>query len=136
MSVAGTTVETTAGHWRIDADGPSLLGSQCPVCKKRAFPKREFCDSCGNETGMETVPLSRTGLLYSYTIVHIAPRGFTVPYTIGFIDLPEDVRILAQIESDKGLSIGDELELFVGPIQHEADGSSIDGYKFRKTGRR
>jgi uncharacterized OB-fold protein len=135
MSAASTAIDVTAGHWRVEPDGPSLVGSRCPACKKCAFPRREFCDGCGNEVGMETVALSRTGVLYSYTIVRVAPQGFTVPYTLGFIDLPEDVRILAQIESDKDLSLGDELELFVGPIRHEADGSLIDGYKFRRVAR-
>jgi uncharacterized OB-fold protein len=82
---------------------------------------------------MTTVPLSRRGTLYTFTTVHAAPSAFSIPYTIGFIDLPEDVRILAQIEPTNGLSIGDELEVFVGPISHGPDGSVVQGYKFRKT---
>ncbi len=128
-------VHETPRHWRVDGDVPSLLGSLCTACGKRAFPVRDFCDGCGSEGGMETVSLSRTGSLYSYTIVRIAPRQFSVPYTLGFVDLPEDVRILAQIESGASLSLGDSLELFIGPVRLADDGSTIDGYKFRRAGR-
>src|SRR5688572_6752149 len=98
---AGTQL---AGDWRIHSDGESLLGSECPACGKRAFPKRDYCDACGNEKGMATVPLSRTGILYSYTVVRVAPPAFKVPYTVGFIDLPEDVRVFAQIDADDDLA--------------------------------
>lgn len=99
-----------------------LVGSECPKCGKRAFPTRAFCERCGNDAGMRETPLSRRGVLYSFTVVHIAPPVFPVPYAIGFVDLPGDVRVLAQIDADPRLRIGDEMELAATVGGEAADG--------------
>jgi uncharacterized OB-fold protein len=134
MKSEAPATDTTA-PWQRLGDGVALVGSECPRCLKRSFPARTFC-SCGNEVGISSVCLSRRGTLYAFTTVHIAPAAFVVPYVLGFVDLPEDVRVLAQIEPRTDLKIGDEVELFVGPIRRNEDGSIVDGYKFRKTGER
>ncbi|NIN65009.1 MAG: benzoylsuccinyl-CoA thiolase, partial [Anaerolineae bacterium] len=46
---------------------------------------------------MEEIALSRTGKLYTFTIVRQAPAGFRAPYATALVDLPEGVRIFAQL---------------------------------------
>ncbi|MBT7712552.1 MAG: OB-fold domain-containing protein, partial [Deltaproteobacteria bacterium] len=42
---------------------------------------------------MEDIELSQRGVLYSYTIGHMPSSRFKPPYAIGYIDLPEKVRV-------------------------------------------
>jgi len=59
--------------------------------------------------------------------------GFDPPYAVGYIDLPEGVRIYSILtEADmKKLEIGMEMELVIEPIQKTSDGEEIIGYKFK-----
>lgn len=81
------------------ADPPTLLGSQCGSCGRKAFPPREVCPSCGEADHSDRVQLSRAGRIYSYTVVRQAPPGLTTPYVLGYVDLPDDdVRVMSRIE--------------------------------------
>ena len=59
--------------------------------------------------------------------------GFDPPYAVGYIDLPEGVRIYSMLtEADmKKLEIGMEMELVIEPIRKTSDGEEIIGYKFK-----
>ena len=46
---------------------------------------------------MERLDLSLNGKLYSFTIVHMPSEHFQPPYAIGWIELPEGIRIFSQI---------------------------------------
>ena len=62
-------------------------------------------------------------------------RGFTAPYTLSFIDLPEGPTIFAIIaggaSGGEGLQNGMEMELTIEPISTDANGNEVIGYKFR-----
>jgi uncharacterized OB-fold protein len=78
------------------------------------------------------VPLSRVGTLYSFSTVHVAPKGFPTPYVIGYVDLPEDVRLFGQIEgATTGLEVGAAVEVVLGVVRVSEAGEPIIGYKFR-----
>ncbi len=110
-----------------------LLGGRCVNCSNCMFPPREFCDKCGTDSATEVMKLSRFGSLYSFTEIHVAPRGFQVPYVIGYVDLPEGVRVLAQIEARLSeLEVGDEVEAVLGLIRVKESGRRVTSYKFRK----
>ena len=32
-----------------------------------------------------------SGSLYAWSVVHVAPKGWNVPYIAGYVDLPESV---------------------------------------------
>ena len=111
--------------------GLTLIGGQCTDCGRRFFPSKQHCPGCG---GAEVKPaeLSRHGRLYSYSTIHTAPRGFTVPYTVGFVDLNDDVRVFGQIEGgDAGLELDASMEPVLGVIRTSEDGD-VQGYKFRR----
>ena len=125
----------TAGHadlpvWRQDK-GIVLRGAQCRACGQKSFPGKEVCPNCGSDQ-MTPVDLARRGKLYSFTTIHIAPTGLTTPYTVGYVDLEDGVRVFAQIEGEPGSHALDEaVEPTVGIIRTGEDGP-VEGYKFRR----
>ncbi len=123
--------------WVEEDDKVFLIGSRCPECGKHAFPAAEFCDRCGNSEGMEVARLSNTGTLYVFSEVQVAPRGsgLTAPYVIGYVDLPEGVRVFGHVENTGAeLVPDDQVETVLGVIRTFDDGRQVISYKFRKKG--
>jgi uncharacterized OB-fold protein len=125
------------GSWIEEGGKVFLLGSRCPNCGKHAFPQTTFCDQCGNSSGLETARLSGVGRLYSFTEVHVAPASLETPYVIGYVDFPEDVRVLGQLDHTADeLRVGEPVEVALGVIRTSQDGRRVISYRFRKaTGR-
>jgi benzoylsuccinyl-CoA thiolase BbsA subunit len=111
---------------------PYLKGYKCKKCGQLDFPKVAPCPNCWGDE-FEMIPLSRRGKLYSSAEILVGQPGMEVPYTIGYVDLPENIRIFAQMEGDSGdLHCGDEMELTVGTIRLNRDGLPITSYKFKR----
>ncbi len=112
-----------------------LVGSRCPRCGKSAFPQRTLCDQCGNDQGLEPIRLGNVGRLYSFSEVFVAPKAFTTPYVIGYVDLPGDVRVCGQVEhSADALAVDEPVEVVLGAIRTSENGQKVISYKFRKPG--
>jgi uncharacterized OB-fold protein len=130
-----TELFPSADAWIEEGGQVHLVGGRCATCRKVAFPRRATCDECGHVGEPEPVRLSRSGRLYSFSEVHTAPAGFPTPYTIGYVDLPEGVRVLGQIENPAGeLGIDEPVEVVLGTIRTLPDGQPVVSYKFRKQG--
>lgn len=115
-----------------NGDPPYLTGYRCKSCGNLDFPKPTICLKCWCEE-FEIVPLSRKGVLYSVSDIFIGQAGMKTPYVFGYIDLPEDLRIFAQMEGEPGtFKCDDKVELTVGTIRMNRDGLPITSYKFRK----
>ncbi len=82
---------------------------------------------------MAAMRLSRRGTLYSFSVVHAAPKGFRAPYAIGYVDLPENVRVLAQISNWREVELrsGMTMEVESTIIGENPDGSAKESYAFR-----
>jgi uncharacterized OB-fold protein len=82
---------------------------------------------------MEKVKLSSRGKLYSYSIVQVAPKRFLPPYTLGYIDLPEGVRVLGQMTTTDPtkLRLDMEVQAEQGRIAIDEQGNEVLSYKFR-----
>ncbi len=82
---------------------------------------------------MEIVPLSSSGKLYSYTVLEYPAPGLVGPYAIGYIDLPEGVRIFSILADwdRKSLTAGMSVELTLGKFKEDKEGDEIWTYKFR-----
>lgn len=117
----------------VPAEGaPYLKGYRCQACGQLDFPKLSPCPNCWGEQ-FETVPLSRRGKLYSFSDNYVGQAGMKTPYSFGYVDLPEDLRIFAQLEGEPGtFSCDEEVELCVGPVRDNRDGLPLVSYKFRK----
>jgi uncharacterized OB-fold protein len=127
------------GFWIVEKDGLHLIGSHCTKCGKNYFPPREICPECfaqGSEAAMEPIKLSNRGRLYSYSIVHVAPKRFNPPYGIGYVDFPEKVRVLGQMTTYdvKQMKVDMEVQVELGRIAVDEQGNEVQSYKFRPIG--
>lgn len=83
----------------VDAQGhPSLNASRCKDCGLSVFPPSAVCPDCLSEN-QQSLRLSSSGKLYSYTQIHVAPPTWVVPYIIGYVDLPEGVRLFGKVDA-------------------------------------
>lgn len=121
------------GAWTEEDGRVHLIASRCSGCGKHAFPPARLCDGCGTADGLAPARLSDVGTLYSFTEIHVAPAGFTTPYVIGYVDFPEGVRVLGQVEHAAGdLRVGEPVQVRLGVIRRAAGDRDVVSYKFRK----
>ena len=115
-----------------DGSPPYLKGYRCRQCGQLDFPKLSPCPSCWGEE-FDVVPLSRRGVLYSVTDVYIGQAGMKTPYTFGYVDLPENLRLLCQLDGAPGtFRCDEEVEMTIGTIRTTSEGVPVTSYKFKK----
>jgi uncharacterized OB-fold protein len=115
-----------------EANGePALIGSKCGACGQVLFPPKPLCLNCLS-TDVKPIRLSRDGKLYTFTTVHMASEHFPPPYTIGWIELPESIRIFSQLRGwqEHPLKIGMEMRMYIETLWQEEDREVI-GFVFR-----
>ena len=123
--IAGEAVQTST-------DGnPYLIGSACRKCSARLFPPVTICPECLSED-LVSLDLSRRGTLYSFSTVHVAPRGWNVPYVAGYVDLPEGVRVFAHVvgAESESLDMDMAVELTTAELGIDSEGSFFSSYAF------
>lgn len=83
----------------------TLRGSRCAGCDNVAFPVAAGCQRCGSAE-VAPVDLTGRGTVWSHTVQRFAPKsppyvppaeGFT-PFAVGYVELPEGVRVEAVLE--------------------------------------
>ncbi|MCX5063226.1 OB-fold domain-containing protein [Streptomyces sp. NBC_00201] len=108
------------GHPRSPDDG--LQGSHCSGCSVTVYPADEACPRCGGPA--HPAALSGAGTLWTWTVQRYAPKsppyqapadGFA-PFALGYVELPEGVRVAAvlDIEDLDRVRIGMPLTVSVG----------------------
>lgn len=120
------------GRWKESQDGKvRLIASRCASCGEVVFPERSLCPRCRSNV-MEEVPLSGPVSLYSFTVVHQLPAGFTSPMVVGYGRFEEGVLIFAPIDGEpESLKPGLPLELHTGVTRVDANGEPMVTYRFR-----
>ncbi len=128
--------------WPETPDRPArLLGSRCTACGTVVFPGQDGCPSCGTP-GMAGVELGRRGTLWTWTSQDFRPKApYVGPepeegfpgYLVGYVELPEGVRVIARlVEVERAdVHIGMELELVLVPFTTDPDGTEVVAYAFR-----
>jgi uncharacterized OB-fold protein len=111
-----------------DAQGPYLVAGRCRKCQALALGTRDVCAQCWSAEPMEPTAVGRTGRLYSFTVMHQVPEGFSAPMAVGYLDLAEGLRTFAHLARDPAtLTIGAELALAIAPLRKGADGKMLVG---------
>ncbi|MGE4167130.1 MAG: Zn-ribbon domain-containing OB-fold protein [Xanthobacteraceae bacterium] len=118
---------------QIDAGGkPHLMGGRCKNCSASSFPRSDVCTSCLSED-IEAVTLGDEGTLYSFSIVHQAPRGWNTPYALGYVDLSDEIRVLAHIDiPTAAIAIDMPVKLAVGVVGSDDSGMPMYSYTFKE----
>jgi len=109
----------------------ALVGAKCKQCGQVVFPRREPCLNCLGQD-LESVKLSRRGKLYTYTIVHMPSEHYQPPYAVGWIELPEGIRVFGQIRGwqEHPLKVGMAMEVSFEKLWEEEE-REVMGYVFR-----
>ena len=123
-------------YWVVEKDGLHLIGTHCRKCEQNYFPPREVCPKCfseGVEGELEKIRLNSRGKLYTYSIIQVAPKRFRPPYSLGYIDFPEGVRVLGQLTTadPAKLKLDMEVQAELGRIAIDEQGNEVLSYKFK-----
>jgi len=107
--------------------------AKCTKCGKISFPPRLACPECKNRQ-FEKVKINDKGTLETFTVIRIAPTGFTdeVPYNVAIVNVGDGVRILCQVADCEAeeLKIGMPVRLEFRKVQQEGKAGVINyGYK-------
>lgn len=107
-----------------------LMGLKCKLCNHFLPPLTTICCYC-NGVEFENVKLSQQGKLYSYTIIYQPHKHFEVPFSVGYVDLPEGIRIFAPLKKKGNMPfrIGMPMRLLVDKLWDDNE-SEIIGPKF------
>ena len=113
---------------------PYLAGQRC-ACGAVYLGHRIACAKCLGRGPFTEIPLSRTGELYVWSIVHQSFPGVPVPYVVGIVDLPEGVSVRCNVigvEPDpKALRFGMKVEMTTGVSQQDKEGNDVVAFYFR-----
>ena len=124
-----------------EGDPPRLIGSRCGACGNVTFPRQRGCARCG-ASDMRDEALHPRGTLYTWTSQGYMPKEPYrvdqsdepfVPYLLGYVELPEQVRVetrLINCDPDS-LVIGREMELTFFPLRHDEAGREVMLYAFQ-----
>ena len=133
QAIAGTAEPPAAGDqaWRRDGDSVVLVGQRCRRCGQMHFPKAAYCSACRAQD-FEQAVLGSEGSLYSFAEVHVAPKNFTTPYIVGYVDLDGGLRVFGQIDGPADrLRLDGRVHVTWGRIRTDRDGRPVEGYRFR-----
>ncbi len=114
-----------------------LIADQCNNCSEIFFPRKEngICTYCQSED-LSKILLSPKGKIYNHTVIMQKPPEYyhgRVPYAIGFVELPEGIRIRTHFTGCdfKDLAIGMEVELVIEKLGEDETGNDIISYMFK-----
>lgn len=131
-SEAGRRVVSEAALGKGPKGEPVLLGCRCDACANEMVPPVVVCPVCGGEA-MTTTVQPGEGVLYTHTTVHVGGATWKRPLRLGYVDLPNGVRIFAQLDGD-AFAIGDRVAFDVSTLGRETDGTELVGYVFKRVG--
>lgn len=123
-------------HWRLIPHRYRLLGSECKRCKEKFFPQRTICPNCRRKGQVDEIRFLGNGEVYSYTVIHVASRGFEFlkPYVMAIVKLVEGPLLTAQIvdcDPDE-VEVGRKVAMTFRKISVDgAKGIIRYGYKFK-----
>ncbi len=105
-----------------EADGlVRLRAGRCPQCGAVFCPAGLVCAGCGHR-GLEDLFLGPRGTVYTYTRVHQSTPEFRAPYSLAYVDFPEQVRVMLPVLGAETPVIGDSVEIVLAPGPRLVDG--------------
>lgn len=130
-------MSSVAREWREVPGRYNLKGTKCTNCGTIYFPRRDFCPKC-RRAGIgkiEEYAVSRTGEVYTYSIVYDAPASCDMikPYAVVMVKTDDGVMIAGQlvdVDLEK-VAIGMRVRAVMRKIDTDGESGIIRyGYKF------
>lgn len=122
-------------YLRLD-DPPVLVAQACEDCGARYFDRRNACARCGGRSFCER-ELPRSGRLRSFTVVHRAAPGVSVPFISAIAELDDGSSVkanLVEVEPDpERIMLGGPLELTTWVHGTDSEGTEAVAFGFRPT---
>lgn len=111
---------------------PYLIGKRCKKCGNLQFPQKGFCQKCLSDDLVDE-KIGTEGKLFSYTTTYGKVSRLTGPFDVGYVQLPEGIRIFAPIHKneDQEYRIGQEMKLEIEDIWEADDGVTETAYSYR-----
>ncbi len=114
--------------------GVTLLGNRCSDCGTTYFPAHVLCVHCLAAASLVPLRLSRRGTIYTYSVVYQSTPEFPTPYVLAYVDLPDGVRVLSQVEgiAPEAVRTGMAVALVPATVRPgDASTPAVIGYRFR-----
>lgn len=126
-----TKIPFKEGLFEEVAGKPTLVGCKCKQCGQIFFPSKSACLSCLSPD-VESLNLSSHGKLYTFTTVYFGSEHFKPPYTVGWIQLPEGIRVFSQIRGwqEHPLKIDMDMQMSIEKLWEDGE-KEVMGYVFR-----
>jgi uncharacterized protein len=119
-------------------DQPYLIGNRCNMCGNAFFPYKGACPICLTDETLEWIPMGKRGTISSFSILHVAHPGFTVPHIQAMVKLDEGPLIFSLITNcppePDALYIGQPVKLCLGPIRNQDKGEPVIGWMYEPVG--
>ena len=117
--------------------GPSgkLCAHKCSACAQVFFPRNPNTDACLSclKGKLEDVELSGKGWLHSFATSALPSKRIKAPYTCGYLDLDEGVRIFCRLHPDHAqgdIATGMRTSIVPG-VLWETEEERVFGYFFK-----
>lgn len=116
---------------RNESDGSiRLVGGSCGDCGALFFPSAQVCPECMSEA-VVPADLASEGTLYSWSVVHVAPKGWNTPYIAGYVDLEDGVRVFAHITGTDASALEMDMPVsLTSAVLGDDDGVPVESYAF------
>lgn len=99
-----STAPTTPTLWSSDAP-PRLLASRHHTTGEWLFPALPEHSPLAPDHA--TAPVTGIGTVYSFTVIHPAPKTGLPPYALGYVDFDGPLRIFGRLQGKAHPAIGD-----------------------------
>jgi uncharacterized OB-fold protein len=128
-------VPVAEGLFRIEADGPRLLGGRDRATGEIVFP----APVGPLAARFEEAALGREGTLWSFTVQRFPPKQPFIgdaknfrPYAVGYVELPGEIIVETRIKTDNlaALKIGMPMRITTDSFATNADGDAVVTYAF------
>ncbi|CAG9170501.1 hypothetical protein LMG23992_01614 [Cupriavidus laharis] len=83
---------------------PQLQASRDRATGEYVFPA--LPDASPLASRHDVVPVTGTGAVYSFTVIHPSPKSGLAPYALGYVDFPGPVRIFGRLQGTDRPAIG------------------------------
>ena len=128
-------VSEIPGALGLNGGEPCLCASQCPQCRKVAFPPMKICPACLDpDHPPQNIYLEDTGNVQSFSVAQIAPPGFEVPHVQAYVRMPEGVKIfsiLVDCQGGEAIKTGIPVRLATKDVGETEDGRRVLAYRFK-----